>query len=400
MSTLSLAARRAAFSLAGAASLGLLSCHRNAFPSYPADYREFAYVTDGSSNTVAVLDLVYLRQDRVLQVGLQPTGLAINPLRNEVYAVNAGSDSVSVIDTVQNRVTATIPVHHQPYAIDVAPDGKRAYVANSGSNTVSVLDLEQHREIAVAATGEQPGLARLSPDTRSLIVTNHGSGSVSVYSVSDSAAHPLTLRDAYSGCAGATEAVILPDSSKAFIACSNSHQVMVLWLAAAPDSWRGKQDSALLHDHLLALLDVGGTPTHLALKPGGDEIFVTNFASDSVSEISTWTNEVGGTYIIGSRPARGVISQDGSTLWVSNFGADSVSLYSIDDGKVLTGVRTGSGPDALALSRDEHVLLVANAHSGDVAVIRTQSKNGPELVTMLPVGGHPNDIAIKAFTAK
>jgi len=379
--------------------LGLASCRRYQFPKYPANFREYAYVTNGPANTVAVLDLVYLRQDRVLQVGNNPTGIAINPVRNEVYAVNSGSDSVSVIDANQNKVTATIGVHHQPYFIDVAPDGKRAYVANSGSNTVSVLDLDHHREIAVAATGEQPGLARVSPDMRSLVVTNRGSGSVSIYSISDSETQPLTLRNAYPGCSGATDAVILPDSSKAFIACSGAQKVMAIWLAAAPDSWRGKQDSTLLQDHLLALLDVGNTPTHLALKPDGGEIFVTNFGSDSISEISTWTNEVGGTYVIGTKPTRAVISRDNSSLWVTNFGAEAASLYSIDDGKPVASVRTGAGPDAIALDADEHLLLVANSGTGDVAVIRTQGAN-PELVTMLPAGGHPNDIAIKTFTAK
>ncbi len=386
--------------LIAALSLGLASCHRNQFPKYAADYREYAYVSDGATNTVAVLDLVYLRQDRVLRVGNDPTGIAANPVRNEIYAVNTGSDSVSVIDATQNKVTATIGVHRTPYSIDVSADGKRAYVANSGSNTVSVLDLGHHVEIAVAATGEQPGLARIAPDMRSLVVTNRASGSVSIYSVSDSKTQPLTLRTAYPGCAGATDAVILPDSSKAFIACSGSHQVMAIWLAAAPDSFRGKQDSALLRDHLLALLDVGATPTHLALKPDGGEIFVTNFGSDSISEISTSTNEVGGTYIIGSKPSRGIVSRDNNSLWVTNFGADSASLYSIDDGKLVTGVRTGAAPDAIALDADEHLLLVANSGTGDVAIIRTLGRTGPELVTLLPAGRHPSDIAIKAFTAK
>ena len=34
-------------------------CHRHNFPDYPANYHEFAYVSDGAANTVTVLDLVY-----------------------------------------------------------------------------------------------------------------------------------------------------------------------------------------------------------------------------------------------------------------------------------------------------------------------------------------------------
>ena len=175
---------------------------------------------------------------------------------------------------------------------------------------------------------------------------------------------------------------------------------MALWLAADPESWRGKQDGDLREDHLLSMLQVGDTPTSLALKPDGGEIFTTNFAADSISELSAWTNEVGGTYVIGAKPTRALISRkDNSTLWVSNFGADTVSLYSIDDGKLVTAVHHGRGPDALALSTDEHALLVANSGSGDVSVIRTQGNNGPELVTMLPAGAHPNDIVVHSFNA-
>ena len=63
----------------------------------------------------------------------------------------------------------------------------------------------------------------------------------------------------------------------------------------------------LKSDKLLALLDVGKTPIHLALKPDGGELFVCNFDSASVSVIETAANEVGGSYLIGSQPvhARG-----------------------------------------------------------------------------------------------
>lgn len=375
-------------------------CHRNRFPSYAANYREFAYVSDGASGTVTVLDLVYVRSERTLQVGRQPTGLAANPNRNEIYAVNSGSDSVSVIDAEANQVVATIGVHHAPYFISVAPDGRRAYVANSGSNTVSVLDLETRREIGIAATGETPGLAVVSPDNRTVVVSNRSAGSISVYSVEESTLRPLLFREAFSGCPGATDVAILPDSTKAFIACSGSNQVMAVWLGVPPNSWRGKQDATLQHDHLLTFLDVGKTPTHLTVKPDGGEIFTTNFGSNSISELSTWNNEVLGTYPVVMQPSRGIVSRDNSSLWITDFGSDSASLYGIDDGRIEASVRTGVRPDALAFSADEHLLLVADSGSADVAVIRTDSPAGPTLFTLLPAGAQPNDIIIKSFHTK
>ncbi len=394
--------------LLSCAVLMLTGCRRLRFPDAPADYREYAYVTSGGTGTVSVLDLVNIRQDRILKVGPNPTGAIANPVRNEVYVVNTGdangSGSISVIDTVSNTVVATVPVHRQPYFISVDSAGERGYVANSGSNDVSVLDLVHHRELGVIGAGEQPGLAKISPDGHSLVVTNRGSGSISVFAV-PSAGLP-TLRATFDGCTGATDVAIVPldasqPSSKAFAACSGGDMVLALELAQFPGTWEARQDPPSIHDRLLARLQVGRNPVQLAVKPDGGELFVSNFGSDSFSEISTWTNDVGGTYKIGTEPSHGMVTADNGTLWMSNFGADSLSLYSIDDGRIAGSVPTGSAPDAIAMSADEHLALAANARSGDVAVIRTRSNhNGPELFTMLPAGGKPNSIAIKAFHLK
>jgi YVTN family beta-propeller protein len=384
-------------------ALLLTGCHHNYFPDYPPNYREFAYVTNGGSNTVSVLDVVRLRVDRVLAVGSNPTGVAANPTRNEVYVVNAGSGaaagSVSVIDTEHNRMAATIPVKRKPYFIDVDAKGQRAYVANSGSNNVSVIDLERRRVVAVIGVGEAPGLARISPDGKTLVVTNRGGGSVSVAPVTGP--EKDRVRSVFTGCPQATDAVILPDSSKAFVACSGGHQVMVVGLAQ-PESAVAAERS----DRLLDLLDVGQTPVHLALKPDGGEIFVSNFDSDSISEIDTGTNEVGGAYLVGAHPSGGVVSADNSLLWISNFNADSISVYSIDDGRLISSVRVGAGPDALALSANGYLLFAVDARSGDVSVVRTQTyePNGTirigSLFAILPAGRQPNGIVVKAFLVK
>ena len=375
----------------------LTACRPHDFPQYPTNYREYAYITNSASNTVTVLDIVNLRRDREFPVGDDPTGVAISVTRNEVYVVNSGSGNapgtISVIDTQKNAVAANIPVHKKPYFIDVSQDGHRGYVANSGSNNVSVLDLDQRKEIAVIGTGEAPGVARISPDNQTLVVTNRVGGSVTIID-----GHTLKVRSVFPNCPGATDAVILPDSSKAFIACSAGHQVMAIALTR-----KEPVNEVEKSDHLLDFLDVGQSPVNLAMKPDGGEIFVSNFDSNTISEIATGTNEVGGASLIGEHPSHGIVSSDNSTLWVSNFSANSVGVYSIDDGQRINMIQVGDGPDALAFSSAGNLLFVANSRSGDVAVIRTTSYSpqGPRkigaLFTMLPAAQHPNAIAVKAF---
>lgn len=377
-----------------AASLALATlagCRSHDFPEYPSGYREYAYVSNGGSNTVSVFDVVNIRLDRQLQVGANPTGVTANPKRNEVYVVNTGegqgNGSISVIDTQKNAVVATIPVHRRPYFLDVDPSGDIAYVANSGSNSVSILDLKARQEVGMVATGDGPGLARVATDGKSLVVTNRGGNSVSILGGGDNG---WRLRATLTGCPGATDAVILKDSSKAFVACSGGHQVMVIQLAHAADA-----NSPARPDAVEALLDVGRAPVHLALKPDGGEIFASNFDSDTISEIETSTDDVSGAYIMGSHPVRGLVSADNSLLYVSNFQSQELSVYSIDDGKrVGPAVHVGDGPDGLAFSASGTLLFAVDARSGDVAVIRTSDRS---LFTLLPSGHSPNAIAIKAF---
>jgi YVTN family beta-propeller protein len=381
---------------AAASLLSLAACRSHEFPDYPANYREYAYITNGGSNTVSVLDVVNLRQDRVIRVGSNPTGVAANTKRNEVYVVNTGSNSVSVIDAEKNAVVATIPVHQRPYFISVSADGTRAYVANSGSNNVSVIDLQSRREIAAVGVGEGPGVAAVTPDGNAVVVSNRVGNSVSIIDVKAE-----KVRSVWSGCPGATDIAVLPDSSKAFVACSGGHQVMAIALAAPPpDSRRAHLSTRLVipKDEVLAILDVGKTPIRLVLKPDGGEIFAVNFDGASFSEIDTSTNEVGGAYMVGTHPVAGVATADNSMLYVSDFGADSLGLYSIDEGELApVAPRTGDGPEAMAFSKAGNMLFVVDTRSGDVAVIRTSTNS---LLNMFPVGAKPNDIVDKAFTVR
>jgi len=368
--------------------LGALGCRQGDFPNYPANYREYAYISNGGSHTVSVLDVVNMRQDRVIAVGVNPSGLAANPHRNEVYVVNTGSGTVSVINAETNTVAATIPVGRRPYFIDVDAQGERAYVANSGSNNVSVLDLGMRRVIGVIGAGEGPGVARIANDGKTVVITNHASGSVSIAD-----AQSMKVRSSFDHCPGATDAIIVPDSSKAFVACSGGHQIMVVGLAHSTGS------EPRTADVLLSFLDVGKTPLHIALKPDGGEAFVSNYDSDTISELTTSSNEVGGAYLVGAHPVRGLVSSDNSLLYVSDFSSGRVSVYGIDDGKRIgEGVKVGEGPDALAFSSSGRFLLVVNAQSGDIAVVRTA--NPASLWTLFPAGRAPNDIVVKAFLVR
>ena len=362
-------------------------CRKQDFPQYPANYREYAYVTNGGSDTVTVLDVVDVRIDREIPVGRNPVAVAASPARNEVYVVNSGpaggQGSLTVIGTEDNAVEATIPLRLEPLSIDLDADGSLAYVANAGSNSVSVIDLKARRDVGEIGAGDGPVDARITPDGRTLVVANRRGESVSVV---DAAAH--RVRAMFEGCPGAAAVTILPDSTKAFVACSGGHQIMAIALA---DSKFNPGQPVRLE----ALLDVGRAPVHLALKPDGGELFVSNSASDSISEVVTGTDDVGGAYLMGDEPVRGLVSSDNSLLYVANFRSQYVTAYGVEDGRRLSpSIHVGDGPVAMAFSSNGFLIFVVDNRSDDIAVVRAGTRS---LFTILPTGRGPNAIAVKAF---
>jgi YVTN family beta-propeller protein len=379
-------------------AFGLTGCRPHDFPQYPPNYREYAYVTNSGSGTVSVLDVVNVRVDRELAVGQNPVAVAVSPTRNEVYVVNSGAaggqGSISVINAENNTVSGAITVHRQPVSIDIDSTGELAYVANSGSNTISVVDLKARREIAAIGTGEEPVATRISPDGKTLVVANRKAGSVSLI---DPAAR--RVRQVFDGCPGASDAVILPDSSKVFVACSGGHQIMAIALARAasgPDKIPGPKGEAqpAQPDRLEALLDVGQAPLQLALKPDGGEVFAVNSLSNSISEVINNTDDVSSATMIGDYPVGGLVSVDNSTLYVANLRSQYVTVYAIDEGKRMGSIHVGDGPSALALSSSGLLLFAVDSRSNDVAVVRTGTLS---LFTLLSAGRAPNAIAVKAF---
>src|SRR5260370_17275082 len=127
---------------------------------------------------------------------------------------------------------------------------------------------------------------------------------------------------------------------------------------------------------------------------------VCDFDSDSISIIQTGNDEVGSSSLIGQHPARGVVTGDNSRFYVSNFVSNSVAVYDIDIGKLIATMPVGSRPEGLALSQDQRYLLVLDTQPGDVTVIQNRNprKLDPtehSLLTMFPVGAHPNAFMIK-----
>src|ERR1019366_6349787 len=85
--------------------------------------------------------------------------------------------------------------------------------------------------------GGAPGVARVSPDGKLAVVSNRADNTVSIIDT-----QKLVVRSTVPSCQQPQDLVILPDSSKAFVACPGSNQLASIDLVSG---------------RMLTLLDVG-----------------------------------------------------------------------------------------------------------------------------------------------
>jgi YVTN family beta-propeller protein len=101
-------------------------------------------------------------------VGERPQTVAITPDKRLAYVTNQTSGTVSVVDLVSLTKTADVPVGAGPFGVALTPDGGRAYVANSASNSVSIIDTASNGVVGtILLPGVQP---------RGVAVTNDNGG--------------------------------------------------------------------------------------------------------------------------------------------------------------------------------------------------------------------------------
>jgi YVTN family beta-propeller protein len=152
---------------------------------------------------------------------------------------------------------------------------------------------------------------------------------------------------------------------------------------------------------LLANLQLAGKPTEMLLKPDGGELYVISPESHGLQVINTWTHEVGDHVLLGSAPTRGVLYPDASEMFVTDTAADRVTPVDINNRRVERPISAGQDPEELRFDSNDpavkpNLLLVVNRGSGDLSVIGLRAGSA-SLVTMIPVGPQPRDLAIKLF---
>jgi YVTN family beta-propeller protein len=263
-----------------------------------------------------------------------------------------------------------------------------AYVTNAFAPSVSVVDTATNQTTATVAfpAGSVPFGVAITPDFRKVYVTALDAWSIpcgprqAVY-VIDAASNALEGNPIEVGCSP-TSIAIAPSGKHAYVANWFSGTVSVIDTATNAVS---------------ATIPVPNTLEGIAISPDGQRVYVTSRASqDAVVVIDTGTNTVLETLTgIGGAPKGIAVSPDGRLVFVTNehiFG--TVTVIDSATNMVVSTIAVGDWPSAVALTPDGTKAYVTNGGGGTVSVIDTAAY--AVIGSPITVGNHPNSIAITA----
>nr|WP_277351814.1 protein kinase [Antrihabitans stalactiti] len=263
-----------------------------------------AYVTNGGSGSLSIIDVATATVRSTVKVGKSPAGVAVDAKRRVAYVVDNGDNSVSVIDTASASVIDTIEVGGNPWDVAIDADSGVAFVANQDDATLSVI--ENRAVVSTIPVGVKPIVPLVDTANHTLYVSNLGADTVSAIDT-------------------VTRAVV-------------------------------------------ATIKVGDEPNGVALDPANHALYITNRAAHTVSVIDTATKTVTDTISVGTKPVAVAVDSEAHTAYVSNIDSDSLSLIDTSTRTVTDSLPTAKLPVGVAVDPRTHSIYLNSFDAGSVEV--------------------------------
>jgi DNA-binding beta-propeller fold protein YncE len=258
-------------------------------------------------NKVYVIDLEATPPAPIatLEVGQQPSGMAISPAGDLALVANRAGKSISVlaIDGKQVEHVGDVDMGAQVAAVAITPDGRRALAVKFPEHKVALLAIDGQtvtydgKDIPV---GLWPYNVAITPDGALALTADNGAmgmsdGHVDTVSVIDLAAEPPRVIDK----------VVVGDAPEG-LAISPTGQIAVAVLlngsAGVPkDAWFANPSGKVVVLEIdgkkvtkAGEVDVGGLPEGVVFSKDGGHLYVGNYTDGDVSVLkvdgSTVTN--------------------------------------------------------------------------------------------------------------
>ncbi len=283
------------------------------------------------------------------------------------YVANGSSDDVSVINTASSTVVTTIGVGDHPNGACISPDGSRAFVTNYEGNSVTVINTLTHLvDTTIMLSSNLPRVAAFSIDGSKAFVTTQSGNLFTIDVLADT-----VISSIYLGSLPYSIGVH-PSGNKLYIGHS-SGEIRVV---------------DITNNTIEAVIPTGiQSSSHVVITSDGTKVFVGGQQSDSIKVISTLSNQITASFSIGGTGLNGiVINRAGSKLYLSKQYSNDVRVINAITYSIENIIPLGVQPWGLSLNPDNTKLFVTSPSIGVVKVISTSSNL---LTNTIPVGSVP-----------
>ena len=228
-----------------------------------------------------------------LEVGKQPSGLAINPRGDLALVTNRADNAISVLSIQQQEVKLidTVAMGEQVAAVAFTPDGKRALAVKFPAHKVAVLDVEgQHVTYGKydMPVGLWPYNIDVTPNGKLALTADNGNAGGS-----DGHADTVSVIDLEADPPRVIDRVVVGDAPEGFAISPRGDLAVAVLLRGSnvpKTAWFYHRNGSVVVLKIdgktvtkVGEIEVGGLPEGIVFSPDGNYLYVGNFLDSDVS---------------------------------------------------------------------------------------------------------------------
>lgn len=309
------------------------------------------------------------------------------------YVVNGGSNTVSIIDLnekVVKKIIQLTDLGRFPHHIEVSPDGKKISVA------LPEFDFTQSHDLLHQATDKKGGIAVMDAlNGKSLLKIQlekvnfnavFSPDNTEIWTASANHSGEMYVYDANTGIqktviplgADPSEVVFTKNGDYAIVALGESSFIVAV-------NTKLKQ--------VEKFIKVDPFPTNVWAVSDG-KIYVENKNLKTVNIVDAETLNVNEFLDLDFKPGQMAYNKTLNELWICQAGNNKVAYFERQPDKwvLKSTIVTGNDAHAIRFSKDEKIAYVVNQQGNTVSVINTASH---EKTADITVGLNPNGIVLR-----
>ncbi|HEY3835178.1 MAG TPA: hypothetical protein VGL72_01335, partial [Bryobacteraceae bacterium] len=148
------------------------------------------------------------------------------------------------------------------------------------------------------------------------------------------------------------------------------------------------------------IINLGYTPSDVVLDESRGLLYLVNTNANRVDIVSTASNKVVKSILVGTTPLAAAMSMDNSTLYVTNSGVSTVSIIDLNFGAVNQTVALPAKPQGVAVGGDGRALVSTLSTTQSLIILDKSQAAGQQLIPVQtpPTPSTPTQIGSTSVT--